>query len=130
MSIVGPRPEDPVFVALHPAAFEEILSVRPGITGLSQLAFAGEREILSEHDPLGDYVHRILPQKIRLDGLYAQSHRLITDLSVLWWTVVATVLRRPVAVHRGSGRMNVRRRPQPIRQSSAASESAAVAEAA
>ena len=42
MSLVGPRPEDPTFVALEREAYDEILSVRPGITGLSQLAFARE----------------------------------------------------------------------------------------
>jgi lipopolysaccharide/colanic/teichoic acid biosynthesis glycosyltransferase len=111
MSIVGPRPEDPGFVALHADAYRHILSVRPGITGLSQLAFAEERKILDEHDPVADYVNRILPQKIGLDTLYARSYRLRTDVAVLCWTVIALLLRRPIAVNRSSGRMNVRKRP-------------------
>jgi lipopolysaccharide/colanic/teichoic acid biosynthesis glycosyltransferase len=113
MSIVGPRPEDPGFVSLHDGAYERILRVRPGITGLSQLAFAEERAILNDEDPVSDYIGRILPQKIGLDTLYAESHSIFLDFAVLRWTVVATMLRKPVAVHRATGRMNVRRpRPQ------------------
>lgn len=111
MSIVGPRPEDPMFVRLHDGAYDRILSVRPGVTGISQLAFADERKILDANDPVGDYVERILPQKVGLDTMYAESYRLRMDLAVIWWTVVALLLRRPVAVHRSTGRMTIRKRP-------------------
>jgi lipopolysaccharide/colanic/teichoic acid biosynthesis glycosyltransferase len=110
MSIVGPRPEDPGFVALHADDYQCILSVRPGMTGLSQLAYAEEHKILDEDDLVGDYVARVLPQKIGLDTLYADSYRIRMDLAVIWWTVVTVMLRRPVAVHRSSGRMNLRKR--------------------
>jgi lipopolysaccharide/colanic/teichoic acid biosynthesis glycosyltransferase len=113
MSLVGPRPEDPGFVALHADDYERILSVRPGMTGLSQLAYAEERNILNEADLVGDYVARVLPQKIGLDTLYAGSYRIRMDLEVIWWTVVTLMLRRPVAVHRSDGRMNLRRRKRP-----------------
>jgi lipopolysaccharide/colanic/teichoic acid biosynthesis glycosyltransferase len=113
MSIVGPRPEDPEFVGLHGEAYERILSVRPGMTGLSQLAFAEEHKILDDDDLVGDYVSRLLPQKVGLDTLYAGSYGLGMDLAVLRWTVVAVLLRRPVAVNRSNGRMTVRRRPRP-----------------
>ncbi|HLH66922.1 MAG TPA: sugar transferase [Solirubrobacteraceae bacterium] len=111
MSIVGPRPEAPEFVQRHPDAYREILSVRPGITGLSQLAFAAEREILDPEDLVGDYVERILPQKVSLDLLYVRHGRLATDLAVLGWTAVAILARRQVAVNRRSGRLTLRRRP-------------------
>lgn len=116
MSIVGPRPEDPGFVALHADAYQRILSVRPGMTGLSQLAFAQEHIILDQNDLVGDYVHRILPQKVGLDVLYADVYRLKMDLGVLAWTVAAMILRRPVAVHRTTGRLTVRRRPRAPRE--------------
>jgi lipopolysaccharide/colanic/teichoic acid biosynthesis glycosyltransferase len=112
MSIVGPRPEDPLFVALHPEHYDAIHTVRPGITGITQLAFAEETRILDAEDPIGDYTARILPAKVRLDVLYARQSRLRLDLSVLVWTVAAMLMHRPVAVHRSTGRMNVRRRPR------------------
>ena len=113
MSIVGPRPEAPEFVALHRDAYQTILGVRPGITGLSQLAFAEERSILDQSDLVRDYVDRILPQKIGLDTLYAREYGLGLDLRVLTWTAVAMLLGKRVSVHRTTGVLTLRRRPQP-----------------
>jgi lipopolysaccharide/colanic/teichoic acid biosynthesis glycosyltransferase len=110
MSLVGPRPEDPSFVALHLDSYESILSVRPGITGLSQLAFAREHKILDPDNLLGDYVDRILPQKVGLDILYSSRFRLRSDLAVLRWTIATVALHRQVAVHRSTGALNLRRR--------------------
>ena len=110
MSLVGPRPEDPSFVERHGSAYDHILSVRPGITGLSQLAFAEESRILDDDDPLGHYVDRLLPQKVNLDRLYASQRTLLLDIKILTWTVAAVILRRQVAVHRGTGKMNLRKR--------------------
>ena len=46
----------------------------------------------------------------RLDQLYAASWSVRLDLTILFWTCAAVLMRRQVAVHRGSGRMNLRRR--------------------
>jgi lipopolysaccharide/colanic/teichoic acid biosynthesis glycosyltransferase len=110
MSLIGPRPEDPKFVAERFDDYADILAVRPGVTGLSQIAFAEESAILCKVDPLEHYRTRIFPQKIRLDRMYAETPSLKMDLSILFWTVAAVLLRRQVAVHRESGRMNLRRR--------------------
>jgi lipopolysaccharide/colanic/teichoic acid biosynthesis glycosyltransferase len=115
MSLVGPRPEDPEFVALHAASYERILSVRPGMTGLSQLAFADEHIILDQSDIIGDYVYRILPQKVGLDVLYSRAHDLGMDVRILGWTVAAMLMRTPVAVHRATAALSVRRRPEAVR---------------
>ena len=109
MSLVGPRPEDLRFVELEPEAYAEILRVRPGITGLSQLAFARESEILDPNDPIGFYVDRLLPQKASMDRLYAARRTFVTDLRILFWTA-AVVLGRDIAVHRATGRPSLRRR--------------------
>jgi lipopolysaccharide/colanic/teichoic acid biosynthesis glycosyltransferase len=110
MSLVGPRPEAPEFVDLHPESYEQILAVPPGITGLSQLAFCDERRILDPERPVEDYVNRLLPQKVGLDKLYANRRSLAFNLRVLYWTVAAVICRRPIAVHRETGKMNIRRR--------------------
>jgi lipopolysaccharide/colanic/teichoic acid biosynthesis glycosyltransferase len=110
MSLVGPRPEAPEFVSLHLEDYSEILSVRPGISGLSQIAFVDERRILDPDDPVEHYVSRILPQKIGLDRMYARQRSLSFNLRILLWTAAAVVLRRQVAVHRDSGKMNLRKR--------------------
>ena len=115
MSIIGPRPEDPHFVGLHEAEYEVILSIRPGITGLSQLAYVEESRIVDDDSPIQDYIDRIMPQKLTLDKLYARRSSLMLDLSILRWTVITLILGRAVAVSRTTGRMNVRRRePLPM----------------
>jgi lipopolysaccharide/colanic/teichoic acid biosynthesis glycosyltransferase len=110
MSLVGPRPESPDFVNHYPDDFAEITRVRPGILGLSQLAFAEESRILDAGDPVGHYVGRILPQKLSLDRMYAERWSLWLDLRIVFWTVAAILLRRPVAVDRETGRMRLRKR--------------------
>ena len=108
MSLVGPRPEDPTFVELERESYREILSVRPGITGLSQIAFAREGEILDPDDRLGHYTNTILPQKIGMDRFYAAHHSFSMDARILWWTLYAVATRRGVAVHRDTGRLTKR----------------------
>ena len=111
MSLVGPRPEDPSFVAIEPEAYSKILGVRPGITGLSQLAFARETEILDPADGVTHYVRTLLPQKVRLDCLYVSRRSLRMNLGILFWTAVAVLLRQDVAVNRVTARLGFRRRP-------------------
>jgi lipopolysaccharide/colanic/teichoic acid biosynthesis glycosyltransferase len=108
MSLVGPRPEDPSFIALHPDEYAQILTVRPGITGYCQLAFARESEILDASDREKHYVERILPQKVRLDCLYASHRTFGVDVGILWWTAKTVLLSKPVAVNRETGNLGLR----------------------
>jgi lipopolysaccharide/colanic/teichoic acid biosynthesis glycosyltransferase len=85
-----------------------ILEVRPGITGLSQLAFASETDVLDPDDRIGHYVDQILPQKIGMDSLYAQRRSVAMDLKILWWTLRAVVGGAQVAVHRATGKLTHR----------------------
>jgi lipopolysaccharide/colanic/teichoic acid biosynthesis glycosyltransferase len=113
MSLVGPRPEDPAFVALRADEYARILRIRPGITGLSQLAFRLEGEILDPRDRVNDYVVRFLPQKIAIDLLYLERRTFSTDLRILGWTAVAVLLGLDVAIDRRTGCLGPRRRPRP-----------------
>jgi lipopolysaccharide/colanic/teichoic acid biosynthesis glycosyltransferase len=111
MSLVGPRPEDLHFVECLGEELEPVLRVRPGITGLSQLAFAREAEILDPLDREYDYLGRIVPQKIHLDTMYVALRSTRLNLRILTWTGVAVLLRREVAVNRETARLGLRRRP-------------------
>jgi lipopolysaccharide/colanic/teichoic acid biosynthesis glycosyltransferase len=110
MSLVGPRPEDPRFVACHPDEFSRILAVRPGLAGWSQLAFADEGRLLSREDPHAHYVRAILPQKVALDVMYAERVSLRRDLKILAAISVAVGLRVPIAVNPATGALTLRRR--------------------
>ena len=110
MSLVGPRPEHPSFARFDPSGFTDVLRVRPGMTGLSQLAFAREADVLRSEDRITDYVQRVLPQKVALDRLYVERWSPHLDLKILAWTAVAVLLRGDVAVNRETGRLGRRHR--------------------
>ena len=112
MSLVGPRPESPTFVALFPDDYEVILQVRPGLTGYTQVAFAREGDILDPQDPHAHYLSSVMPQKVALDRLYASRPSLVRDIRIMIATAV-TLAGQPVAVNRTTGALTLRRRPEP-----------------
>jgi lipopolysaccharide/colanic/teichoic acid biosynthesis glycosyltransferase len=85
MSLVGPRPEVPRYVALYPQALRErVLAVRPGITDPASLAFRDEAELLAAAaDPEREYVEVILPRKLAQAADYAMHANLWTDLGIV-----------------------------------------------
>jgi lipopolysaccharide/colanic/teichoic acid biosynthesis glycosyltransferase len=89
MSIVGPRPEVPRYVALYPAeARAKVLSVRPGLTDPAALAFRNEGELLARAaDPEREYVEVILPVKLRHAMDYAERATVWTDLRLIGRTL-------------------------------------------
>lgn len=93
MSLVGPRPEVPRYVAMYPADLrDEILSVRPGITDLASIRFRNESEILAQAaDPEQAYQHVILPEKLKLQQEYVRTRSFLGDLAILIKTAAAIV---------------------------------------
>jgi lipopolysaccharide/colanic/teichoic acid biosynthesis glycosyltransferase len=85
MSLVGPRPELPQYVALYPAQLRDrILAVRPGITDPVSLDFADESALLGRAvDPEREYVEVILPRKLRAAADYAERATLATDMMII-----------------------------------------------
>ena len=110
MSLVGPRPESPSFVAHFPDEYAVILQVRPGLTGFTQLAFAREGAILDPADPQAHYLSGLLPQKVALDELYASRPSVRRDVGIIVATVL-TLLGQPISVNRRTGALTLRRRP-------------------
>jgi lipopolysaccharide/colanic/teichoic acid biosynthesis glycosyltransferase len=108
MTLVGPRPELQEFVDLHAEEYREILAVPPGITGPTQLRYAGlEPHLLSLHaDPERFYCEQLLPDKVKLDREYARSRSLAVDLAVLGRTLALPLL----LPFRGRGGKGARRR--------------------
>jgi lipopolysaccharide/colanic/teichoic acid biosynthesis glycosyltransferase len=86
MSLVGPRPEDPAYVALYTEEQRQVLSVKPGVTGPTQLQYRDEAFMLSRESVDEDYVSRIMPEKLKLDLEYVRNRSLMLDLKILWRT--------------------------------------------
>ena len=96
MSLVGPRPEVPQYVALYPADLRErVLSVRPGITDPVSLKLADEASVLTaSSDPERTYREELLPAKLREAVAYAEQASLWSDLRIIAATVQVLWLKR------------------------------------
>jgi lipopolysaccharide/colanic/teichoic acid biosynthesis glycosyltransferase len=91
MSLVGPRPEVPKYVALYPPGVaEKVLSVRPGITDEASIRYRDEAGILAvAADPERAYVEEVLPRKLEIYVRYAERHSLAGDLGILFRTIAS-----------------------------------------
>lgn len=91
MSLVGPRPEVPRYVALYPDALRElVLSVRPGITDPASLSFRNESDLLARAaDPEREYVEVVMPMKLGLAADYVRNASLAGDIRLILATLGA-----------------------------------------
>ena len=88
MSLVGPRPEVPKYVALYTDEQKEILKVRAGITDYASIEFSDENDLLaSEKDPEKAYVEKIMPKKIELNKKYLSEISVLTDIKIILLTI-------------------------------------------
>lgn len=82
MSIVGPRPEYPEYVALYSAEQLGVLHMRPGLTSLAQVVYRDEEAVLPAQDTETYYVNKVLPRKLVLDRYYVQHWSLMLDCKI------------------------------------------------
>lgn len=94
MSVVGPRPEVPRYVALYPADVRErVLSLRPGITDRASVEYRDENAILgASADPEKAYVEQVLPAKLALCDDYVRHRSFIGDLVLIARTAWVAVV--------------------------------------
>ena len=83
MSLVGPRPEDPRYVALYTPEQLQILTVRPGITSPASLQFRHEQHMLMGADWERAYIQQIMPAKLQIDLDYMKTANLGRDVGIL-----------------------------------------------
>jgi lipopolysaccharide/colanic/teichoic acid biosynthesis glycosyltransferase len=93
MSLVGPRPDLPEFIAeLDAASRSNLALLAPGITGWATLHFRHEEELLASAPPESlrtFYVQQVLPKKVALDLEYASRATFFGDFMILLRTVSA-----------------------------------------
>jgi lipopolysaccharide/colanic/teichoic acid biosynthesis glycosyltransferase len=89
MSLVGPRPEDPRYVALYTEEQRRVLRARPGMTSLASVRYRNEQALLSGNDWETRYIQQIMPDKLAIDLQYMERATLLSDLGVLWQTFLA-----------------------------------------
>jgi lipopolysaccharide/colanic/teichoic acid biosynthesis glycosyltransferase len=96
MSLVGPRPEVPQYVACYPAELRDtILSVQPGITDWASIEFKDENAMLGcASDPERSYVEEIIPIKVAYYVRYVNERSFAVDLKIIFFTLFA-IARMP-----------------------------------
>ena len=99
MSLVGPRPEVPKYVALYPDTLrDKVLSVRPGITDRASIEYREESELLARAaDPERTYVEVVMPAKLRYAVEYVDRRSMWSDLCLIGATVQTLWLKRSAA---------------------------------
>ena len=94
MSIVGPRPESPSYVKYYTDEEKYVLNVRPGITGVTQIIFRNEEQMLDVPDPEGYYIDVLMHQKLKYDLAYVQNRSLLLDLLLVFITIIVIITPR------------------------------------
>lgn len=89
MSLVGPRPEVPEYVARYPDSIRDyVLSVPVGITDYASIEFHNENEILGNSEqPEFDYIEKILPIKLAYHQQYVKEQSLLLDITLIFKTL-------------------------------------------
>ena len=84
MSVVGPRPETPDYVALYTPEQRRVLSMRPGMAGLAFVAYRNEEKLLAQaENPRDFYINHIMPEKLKLDLEYVDNQSFLHDLKII-----------------------------------------------
>lgn len=93
MSLVGPRPEVPRYVACYPPQLRDIvLSVAPGITDWAAIEYKDESLLLDlAPNPERTYIEKILPAKLEYYVRYVNDRNFFTDLRIILMTLAAVV---------------------------------------
>jgi len=89
MSLVGPRPEDPRYVATYTPDQRRVLSVRPGVTSWASIHYRHEERLLKASEVDDIYRTQVMPQKLALDLDYVGRQSWLLDLQILLRTLLA-----------------------------------------
>ncbi len=92
MSLVGPRPEAPAWVERYTPRQRAVLTVKPGITGLVQIKYRHEEELLSSANLETEYLE-IMNDKLNIDLDYVENRSFGLDLFIIMKTGVALFRR-------------------------------------
>lgn len=88
MSLVGPRPEVRKYVNLYNINQRKVLSIKPGITDWASIKYRDENDILAKSlSPEDDYIHVILPDKVRYNLIFIDKMSLSEYFKILIITI-------------------------------------------
>jgi len=113
MQLVGVRPQMERYVGAFPREYRILLQDRPGIADLASLIFRNEEQLIylgpvekqDEH-----YVTKILPRKLQLSLRYRRTRTFLSDLKILFRTVLVLLSSATHVRSRNSHRLRLRNR--------------------
>jgi len=88
MSLVGPRPESPPWVARYPDEAMEVLKVKPGITGPAQIKYRDEENLLDSENVEHKY-SQIMQDKLAIDLDYIRKQSFWGDIKIMTRTIMS-----------------------------------------
>jgi lipopolysaccharide/colanic/teichoic acid biosynthesis glycosyltransferase len=94
MSLVGPRPEDPSYVAKYSREQLAILEAKPGITSPASLCYRDEETQLVGEDWEDFYIREVMPAKLAIDCEYLRERTLWSDLTIILNTAAGLLGRQ------------------------------------
>ena len=95
MSLIGPRPEAPDYVKYYTEIQKQVLQVKPGMTGPSQLANRDEEaKLKGQQDAEHYYITELMPKKLALDLHYVATQSIASDIGWLLKTLWVVIVRR------------------------------------
>jgi lipopolysaccharide/colanic/teichoic acid biosynthesis glycosyltransferase len=86
MSLVGPRPQVPLYTDRYDDELRAILTVRPGITDYASIEWIDLDRVLGTEDVDAKYARDIEPRKNELRLRYVREQSFRTDCRILWLT--------------------------------------------
>jgi lipopolysaccharide/colanic/teichoic acid biosynthesis glycosyltransferase len=90
MSLVGPRPESPLYAKHYSERQKRVLDVRPGVVGPTQIRYRHEELILKGKEyPDRYYVQELMPKKLEIDLDYIENRSFLLDIEILFKALLA-----------------------------------------
>ena len=94
MSIIGPRPEDPIISKkVVDPRWKDVLSIRPGLVSPGSLLVYRAQQVVDYKDSELHYIKKILPKKIEIDLAFFQNRTLLKDCKILLEAAVLIIRR-------------------------------------
>ena len=93
MSLVGPRPESPLYARYYDKRQKHVLSVRPGMVGPAQIKYRHEELMLKDReDPDAYYIQELMPRKLEIDLDYVENMSFLLDVGIFFKSLLAVAM--------------------------------------
>jgi lipopolysaccharide/colanic/teichoic acid biosynthesis glycosyltransferase len=95
MSVIGPRPQTQrCFDAFPLINQNDIINVKPGLSGIGSVIFRSEEEMINENDdPDGLYDDVIMPYKGKLESWYVKNNSIFNYFLLITLTIIVIFTR-------------------------------------